>query len=273
MKKAVAILLSLALMIGICSFAVYAVNQYSEKIYQYNTILSDSSDSDLINAIIYYDNLAISKDELEQIVYERCGYTTANNYGFDVPVFYLSQEDKKKWREADNLHRETLNQLNRELGYEAAKPVLDYVGIELVLNGKFYYCNGEQVTSISQTGMRLWLTKAQILKASEMDYVIKIVCYDPNWTPQDDYTDPSGTMPLATQNSATAEPTTEKGNQSLLGDVNGDNDVNVLDAVDIQKYSSDNLVFTDEQKHIGDYNKDGVCDILDATAIQTALVK
>ena len=80
-------------------------------------------------------------------------------------------------------------------------------------------------------------------------------------------------MPLATQNSATAEPTTEEGNQSLLGDVNGDNDVNVLDAVDIQKYSSDNLVFTDEQKHTGDYNKDGVCDILDATAIQIAIVK
>ena len=61
--------------------------------------------------------------------------------------------------------------------------------------------------------------------------------------------------------------------ESKIGDVNGDNDVNVLDAVDIQKYSSDNLVFTDEQKHTGDYNKDGVCDILDATAIQTALVK
>lgn len=208
MKKAVAILISLALLIGICNFAVYAVNQYSDKIYQYNTILSDSSDSDLIDAYIYYDILAHSTDELDQIVYERCGYTTTNNYGFDVPVFYLSQEDKKKWREADKVYKDTMNQLRLELGYEAAKPVLDYVGINLVFNGKNYFYHDEQVTSLGEKGMRLYLSKAEILKAAEMDYVIKIVCYDPNWTPENDYTDPSGTMPPVTQNS-TVEPTNE----------------------------------------------------------------
>lgn len=193
---------------SICSFAVYAINRYSDKIEEYNTILSAASASDLINASIYYNNTAMSKEEKEQIVYERCGYTTENNYGFDVPVSQLSQEDKKKWREADNLHRDTLNQLNRELGYEAAKPVLDYVGINLVFNSKIYLYHDEQVSSLTEKGMRLFLSKAEILKAAEMDYVKNIVCYDPNWTPEDDYTDPSGTMPPVTQNSTTVEPTT-----------------------------------------------------------------
>ena len=389
MKKAVAILISLALLIGICNFAVYAVNQYSDKIYQYNTILSDSSDSDLINASIYYDILAHSTDELDQIVYERCGYTTTNNYGFDVPVFYLSQEDKKKWREADKVYKDTMNQLRLELGYEAAKPVLDYVGINLVFNGKNYSYHDEQVSSLTEKGMRLYLSKAEILKASEMDYVIKIVCYDPNWTPEDDYTAPSGTMPPVTQNS-TVEPTTaenvqiptdggpeyseimrkmvseasiysniesdkieiqikdssegmayaedyhENGGKKLLedfkdygiisiencyldfayyrvfvtldkkdrknvidtclelfdnpsviaatpvtthgevhfekGDVNADEALDIIDAVNIQKFTVDRIGFRDEQKSFGDYNNDGICDILDSTAIQKALV-
>lgn len=208
MKKIVSILLSITLLISICSFAVYAINRYSDKIEEYNTILSDASNSDFINASIYYNNTAKSKEEKEQIVFERCGYTSNNNYGFDVPVSQLSQEDKKKWREADNIHRATLNQLNRELGYEAAKPVLEYVGINLAFNENVYFYQGEEVTSLSENGIRLFLSKAEIIKASEMDYVKNIVCYDPNWTPEDDYTDPSETMPPVTQSSTILEPTT-----------------------------------------------------------------
>ena len=388
MKKIIAILLSITILMSICSFAVYAINRYSDKIEEYNTILSAASASDLINASIYYNNTAMSKEEKEQIVYERCGYTTENNYGFDVPVSQLSQEDKKKWREADNLHRDTLNQLNRELGYEAAKPVLDYVGINLVFNSKIYLYHDEQVSSLTEKGMRLFLSKAEILKAAEMDYVKNIVCYDPNWTPEDDYTDPSGTMPPVTQNS-TVEPTTaedvqiptdggpeysemmrkkvsetniysniesdkieiqikitndgmvyaddfnQQGNKFLedfkeygiisveefyidfayyrafvtldkkdrknvidtclelfdnplvvaatpvtthsevhfeKGDVNADETLDIIDAVNIQKFAVDRAEFRDEQKSFGDFNNDGICDILDSNAIQKALV-
>ena len=389
MKKIISIILSITILLSICSFAVYAINRYSDKIEEYNTILSDASDSDLINASIYYNNTAMSTEEKESIVFERCGYTTENNYGFDVPVSQLSQEDKKKWREADNLHRDTLNQLNIELGYEAAKPVLDYVGINLVFNSKIYLYHDEQVSSLTEKGMRLYLSKAEILKAAEMDYVKNIVCYDPNWTPEDDYTDPSGTMPPVTQNSTTVEPTTtedvqiptdggpeyseimrkkvseasiysniesdkieiqikdtsegmayaddfnQQGNKFLedfkdygiisveefyidfayyrafvtldkkdrknvidtclelfdnplvvaatpvtthsevhfeKGDVNADETLDIIDAVNIQKFAVDRAEFRDEQKSFGDFNNDGICDILDSTAIQKALV-
>lgn len=56
------------------------------------------------------------------------------------------------------------------------------------------------------------------------------------------------------------------------GDVNGDNVLDVLDAVEIQKNSVEKIQFTDAQKRTGDYNKDGNCDVLDAVEIQKALV-
>ncbi len=60
---------------------------------------------------------------------------------------------------------------------------------------------------------------------------------------------------------------------ALLGDVNGDGVVDILDAVMIQKFAVDKVVFTDGQKQNADFNGDGVCDVLDATAIQKALVE
>ena len=60
--------------------------------------------------------------------------------------------------------------------------------------------------------------------------------------------------------------------QNKPGDVNGDNVLDVLDSVEIQKNSVDKIQFTDAQKKIGDYNKDGSCDVLDAVEIQKAVV-
>lgn len=59
---------------------------------------------------------------------------------------------------------------------------------------------------------------------------------------------------------------------ALLGDVNGDGVVDILDAVMIQKFAVEKVVFTDRQRLTADFNGDGVCDVLDATAIQKSLV-
>ena len=56
------------------------------------------------------------------------------------------------------------------------------------------------------------------------------------------------------------------------GDVNADEALDIIDAVNIQKFTVDRIGFRDEQKSFGDYNNDGICDILDSTAIQKALV-
>lgn len=54
----------------------------------------------------------------------------------------------------------------------------------------------------------------------------------------------------------------------IIGDVNGDNSVDVLDATLIQKYTVDKAELTDEQVASADVNNDNIVDILDATDIQ-----
>ncbi len=54
----------------------------------------------------------------------------------------------------------------------------------------------------------------------------------------------------------------------LIGDVNRDGNVDVLDAVLVQKYSASKATLDDEQLYIGDVNDDGTVDILDAVQIQ-----
>lgn len=60
----------------------------------------------------------------------------------------------------------------------------------------------------------------------------------------------------------------EKNIGDLLGDVNGDNNVDILDAAVIQKYAADKAEIGYEQKPIADVNGDYFVDVFDATGIQ-----
>lgn len=62
-----------------------------------------------------------------------------------------------------------------------------------------------------------------------------------------------------------AETTTDK---IILGDVNKDGVVNVLDTTEIQRYVACLDDFTDDQKFVADINADGKISILDATEVQ-----
>ena len=54
----------------------------------------------------------------------------------------------------------------------------------------------------------------------------------------------------------------------LIGDVNRDGKVDVLDAIVIQKYAAEKATLDAEQLYIGDVNNDGTVDVLDAIMIQ-----
>ena len=58
----------------------------------------------------------------------------------------------------------------------------------------------------------------------------------------------------------------------IVGDVNGDGKVSVLDATEIQKYLAGTVKFDDGQKAVGDVNGDGVISVTDATVIQKYIV-
>lgn len=54
----------------------------------------------------------------------------------------------------------------------------------------------------------------------------------------------------------------------LMGDVNSDGYVDIIDATFIQKYADDRITFTSHQLAAGDVNRDGKVDVLDAALIQ-----
>lgn len=58
----------------------------------------------------------------------------------------------------------------------------------------------------------------------------------------------------------------------IVGDINGDGKVSVLDATEIQKYLAGTVKFDDGQKAVGDVNGDGVISVTDATVIQKYIV-
>lgn len=58
----------------------------------------------------------------------------------------------------------------------------------------------------------------------------------------------------------------------ILGDVNGDGTVSVLDATEVQKLIVNNKAMTDTQELTSDVNEDGTTSIMDATNIQKYIV-
>ena len=77
----------------------------------------------------------------------------------------------------------------------------------------------------------------------------------------------SPTTAEPTTEEPTVAPTTNPYAQYIIGDVNGDGYVDVLDATLVQKYSSEKSKFDDRQFYVADVNDDGNVDVLDAADI------
>ncbi len=61
--------------------------------------------------------------------------------------------------------------------------------------------------------------------------------------------------------------------ETLLGDVNGDGEITVVDATILQKYIVGQTTLDDETLNVADVNKDGAITVVDATLIQKFVVK
>lgn len=89
---------------------------------------------------------------------------------------------------------------------------------------------------------------------------------------------PAATVQPATVQATTAPVTTQPSNDNnndtpyMIGDVNLDGHVNVLDATEISKYIVSISTLSDVQREIADYNHDGEINIVDATEIQKLVV-
>jgi uncharacterized repeat protein (TIGR02543 family) len=75
------------------------------------------------------------------------------------------------------------------------------------------------------------------------------------------------TLSLSEDTTVTAK-YVEADSVGILGDVNGDNKVDIRDVTSIQIFLVDKVTFTDKQKILADVNSDGVVNVKDATYIQ-----
>lgn len=80
------------------------------------------------------------------------------------------------------------------------------------------------------------------------------------------------TVPSTTVQPTTAQPTTET-QKVIVGDINADGLVNVLDATEIQKYLSQLANLTEEELKRCDFNCDGIVSVIDSTEIQKYLAQ
>ena len=83
----------------------------------------------------------------------------------------------------------------------------------------------------------------------------------------------SPTTAEPTTEEPTVAPTTNPYAQYIIGDVNGDGYVDVLDATLVQKYSSEKTKLNVRQLYVADVNNDGIVDVLDAATIQKYAVE
>lgn len=65
----------------------------------------------------------------------------------------------------------------------------------------------------------------------------------------------------------------EPNKETLLGDVNGDGEITVVDSTILQKYIVGQTTLDDETLNVADVNKDGAVTVVDATLIQKFVVK
>ena len=152
----------------------------------------------------------------------------------------------------------------------------DYVSIaELSLKqtcgGEWYYYYGNGCYGFTKDG-----TEADCLRDDHFDengnHVIPEATPEPSTEKHTDApTEPETTDPeLPTDESSEAteptEPTTEPA--GLLGDVDNDGQVTVLDATQIQMFKAAMIEFTDAQIALADFDGDGQVTVLDATTIQ-----
>lgn len=96
-------------------------------------------------------------------------------------------------------------------------------------------------------------------------------------------TQPATTVPAATvqpttvqatTSPATTQPSNDNNNDTpyMIGDVNLDGHVDVVDATEISKYIVSISTLSDVQRELADYNHDGEINVVDATEIQKLVV-
>ena len=196
MKKLLALLLAVAIMAGVCCFEVSAVpdpdympeptdthTAANDKIYETNYCYTNAQEDDELIVCVYYEPDGLTFDEVHQIVYERTGWTHNDllEYSFrDFNNFEgenISEAEKLEIKEKINNYVIIEREVYNEATESNAKPFFDYMDLDLeYISSSVIKYRGEPV-SIDYSGIIMCLSKSEIDKAYQMDYVTKIDCF------------------------------------------------------------------------------------------------
>ncbi len=176
MKKVIAVLLSAALLFSVCgisfSASALAFPKVTDKINQSKSCFTNAPDDGLIYADILYDIVPMTEDEKDDYVYEQCGIRSSD-LAYDKS---MTDEEKEIRKQKTILYYTEMGKLEKELADTNAEPFLEQMDITIQHSGGTPIYRNRQIVK-SDTGMFICLTKKEILKAEQLDYVEGIICY------------------------------------------------------------------------------------------------
>lgn len=181
MKKLISIILATVLVFCVCSFSAFAENNYSQnKITDNLGYFADAQDETLVLAEIYLNCEDVDLDEIQKQAYIRCGYEPYSNFGFDVENYNSwSDEDKAKYEELSNLVKETRGEIIREQSLPKAQVFFENMGIDPVKEDNYIKYRDKYIF-IFGNNITMCLTKSEILKAEDSEYVNRIIVDNPD---------------------------------------------------------------------------------------------
>ena len=176
MKKTIAIILTATLLISVCSlsFSASALQfpKVNDKINELKNSFSNSTSDGLIMVEAYYNTDVMTDDEKDDYVFEKCGIRV-DDFEFKRD---MTEEEQQLRREKMSIYYQFLGGLNEKLKDQNAAPFFEQMGITLRYNkGNPIYHNRRVYKSDRSIG--ICLTKEEVLKAAQLDYVDGILCY------------------------------------------------------------------------------------------------
>lgn len=196
MKKIIALLLAAAIMTGVCCFEVSAVpdpdympeptetyTAANDKIYETNYCYTNAQENDELIVCVYYEPDGLTFEEVHQIVYERTGWTHNDllEYSYRDFVNYegedITEAEKLEIKEKINNYVIIEREVYNEAKESNAKPFFDYMDLDFEYISSSVIKYREEPVSIDYSAVIMCLSKSEINKAYQMDYVTKIDCF------------------------------------------------------------------------------------------------
>lgn len=195
MKKIIALLLAAAIMAGVCCFEVSAVpdpdympectdtyTAANDKTYELNYCYTNAQDDDELIVCVHYNPQGNKGEEIYQVLFEKTGWTMHdyNEYSFRVFMNFegedITEAEKLEIKNKVNTYVTLEDELYKQYEEKYAKQFFDSMDLDInyVSSNSLKY--REEPVAIGFANVHMCLTKNEINRAYQMEYVRQIDC-------------------------------------------------------------------------------------------------